>query len=238
MTKKNIDESSYKIKTFRSIEEIEKIRDVWESLQHHPNADIDFYLNIVNSREEILRPHIIVLYFNGNPEAMIIGRIEELIIDIKVGYTTLFKPKVKALSIIYGGILGNIQDGMAHAFASQLIRLLNERETDVIFFSNIEMNSIIYKIANEKQLMICRDKIIVSKLHWKMAMPETIDDLYKKIKSKHRSWIRGRKRKLEKDFPGKVDLGTVGQVATVGQAHAQDGIARLAQRHVDRSVGL
>ena len=36
----------------------------------------------------------------------------------------------------------------------------------------------------------------------------------------------------------KVDLGAVGQMAAVGQAHAEDGFARLDQRHVYRRVGL
>ena len=34
-----------------------------------------------------------------------------------------------------------------------------------------------------------------------------------------------------------TDLGAVGQVAAMGQAHAQDGVARLQQRHVDRGIG-
>ncbi|MNM14001.1 hypothetical protein D3C81_242030 [compost metagenome] len=37
---------------------------------------------------------------------------------------------------------------------------------------------------------------------------------------------------------GGADLGAVGQVPAVGQAHAQQGIAGLQQRQVDRRVGL
>src|SRR5690606_4836619 len=40
------------------------------------------------------------------------------------------------------------------------------------------------------------------------------------------------------DFAGEVDLGTVGQVTAVGQAHAQHRIARITQGGVDRSIGL
>ena len=40
------------------------------------------------------------------------------------------------------------------------------------------------------------------------------------------------------DLAGKVDMGTVGQMTTVSQAHPQYGIARLAQGHIDGGVGL
>ncbi|MCY1434441.1 hypothetical protein D9M71_505020 [compost metagenome] len=37
---------------------------------------------------------------------------------------------------------------------------------------------------------------------------------------------------------GRTDLGAVGQVAAMGQAHAQQGVTGLQQREIDRSVGL
>jgi hypothetical protein len=40
------------------------------------------------------------------------------------------------------------------------------------------------------------------------------------------------------DLAGEVGLGAVGQVAAVGQAHAEHRVAGLAQRHEHRGVGL
>jgi len=40
------------------------------------------------------------------------------------------------------------------------------------------------------------------------------------------------------DLARGIDLGTVGQVAAVGQAHAQDGVTRLQQGEVHGLVGL
>ncbi|MNZ69786.1 hypothetical protein D3C78_880990 [compost metagenome] len=40
------------------------------------------------------------------------------------------------------------------------------------------------------------------------------------------------------ELAGEADLGTVGQVPAVGQAHAQYGIAGLQQGQIDRRVGL
>ena len=40
------------------------------------------------------------------------------------------------------------------------------------------------------------------------------------------------------DLAGEVDAGTMGQVPTMGQAHAQNRVARLEQRHEYGRVGL
>jgi len=40
------------------------------------------------------------------------------------------------------------------------------------------------------------------------------------------------------ELAGEVDLGAVGQVAAMGQAHAEDGVTRLQQGQIHRSVGL
>ena len=40
------------------------------------------------------------------------------------------------------------------------------------------------------------------------------------------------------DLAGKIRFGTMGQMTAGIQAHAEDGIPRLDQRHVHRRVGL
>lgn len=200
------DKSPYTIKVAKSGKEVEEIRNIWEKLQCHPNADIDFYLNIVNSREEIIRPHVIILYSGETPKAMMIGRIEERTIDLKIGYKTICKPKVLALAVIHGGILGDISPDIADALTSELIASLDQGEADIVFLSNIRVDSSIYKMAQEKPIFLCREYLIISNLHWKMSVPSAIDEFLKKLKSKHRYWMRRTKRLLEKDFEGKIAI--------------------------------
>ncbi len=40
----------------RTVPEVEAIREVWKNWDWSPNADIDFYLHILRSRREVLRP--------------------------------------------------------------------------------------------------------------------------------------------------------------------------------------
>src|SRR5260370_32663251 len=85
----------------RSIEEIEKVRQVWTSFKCHPNSHIDFYLRVVKSLPGILRPHVLVLHRNGKPEAMLIGRLEQKNVVFRIVYKSLYKIRDRSLTFIY-----------------------------------------------------------------------------------------------------------------------------------------
>ncbi len=90
----------YTIQILRSIKEIEKIKSFWEENQNHPNVDIDLFMNIVNSRKNIVCPYVILILLQMKPEAMMVGIIEKKRINVSISYKTLIGPKLRILTII------------------------------------------------------------------------------------------------------------------------------------------
>lgn len=88
------------VRVFRSLSEVEEIRSVWTLWNDHPNSDIDFYVLLTQLRLEIVRPHIIVLYRDERPQAMLIGRVLEQRLKFKIGYQTVLKPKARVLNFV------------------------------------------------------------------------------------------------------------------------------------------
>jgi len=223
----NNNSHSYTIKVARSIEEVEQYRDSWESMQWHPNADIDFYITIVNKRQEIIRPHVIVLYNDNNPEAMVIGRIEEKRIDIKIGYKVFYRPKLRSLTIVYGGILGNQSAFHVNVIITELLDTVKRGDADIIFFSNLPLDSEMYRLAKSKPGFFSRDHISQSNLHWKMTLPGSIDAFLQSMKRKHRYWLNRLPRVLEKEYPGKVAYKEFHNKADIDKLCSEaDNIAR------------
>ena len=72
-----VGEDKIDIRVTRSISEVEALREPWMRRPGHRDSDIDFYLMIVQSYPEVSRPHVIALYCNDRPEAILIGRMEE-----------------------------------------------------------------------------------------------------------------------------------------------------------------
>lgn len=79
------------LRLLRSVPEIEQIRDIWAAWQCHPNSDVDFFLAVIQSRPNVLRPHVVLACRDGVPEAMLVARLEANTVPINFGYKTLFK---------------------------------------------------------------------------------------------------------------------------------------------------
>ncbi len=202
-----IDESvvrKYEVNVAKSIKEVEGLRNIWEKMECHPNVDIDYYLTIVDSLDNILRPHVVVFSKNGQPEAMAVGRLERRYVGITIGYKTIVKFKVPCLTILYGGLLGAWSDGVSHMLVAQLMDSLKRNEADVVFLNLLRSDTELYELAKTKPGFICSDHVTERNLHWKMTLENGIEGFLERMTSKHRYWLRRLPRVLEKEFPNKV----------------------------------
>jgi hypothetical protein len=195
----------YEVKVAKSVEEVEALRPVWERMQWHPNADIDFYLTILDTRPEIIRPHVLLLSSDGQPESMLIGRIEETRVDFKIGYKTIYSPKIRLLTCIYGGFLGSQSYPGAQVLVEELMNSLKQRDVDAVFLGHLRFEHHIYNLMRTKAPFMCRDYISFENMHWQMSLPDRIDDFFKKMSRGRRHEIRRYPKVLEKTFPGQVN---------------------------------
>ncbi len=198
----------YSITIAKSVLEVEELRQSWEAMQWHPNADIDFYLTVLSCRAETLRPYVISISQNGNPRAMAIGRMESTRLRFDLGYRTLCESPARVLMIIYGGLLGEESAEASKTLLSEIIKSLRRREADAVMFNSLPLNSPMYQLAKKTPGFFSRDHIEDLNLHWKMELPSGIGDFLKKMSSKHRYWLRRLEKTLEKDFPGQIVFKT------------------------------
>ena len=96
---------NFEIITARSLDEVNSIHSIWREMQNNEpypviNADIDRYLSVLEASNDDVKPYIILLRHNGQPATMIIGRIARQPLKLKLGYKTLFNPKLKSLIVI------------------------------------------------------------------------------------------------------------------------------------------
>jgi len=197
--------SQYTFRILKSQREIEEIRGFWENIAYHPNTDIDHYLTVINSMDNIISPYIILFSINGQPEALAVGRLEKKAMEIVLGYKTLFKIKTTCLTILYSGLLGNWSKELYNVLVKELMNALRSRVADIAWFNLLQMESELYSVARQLPNLFCRDHIIAKKPHWKMTLPDTFDQFMKKMTAKHRYWINRLPRVLEKDYPDKVE---------------------------------
>lgn len=194
------------IMTVTSFEEIEAIRPIWEQMQRDeprpvPNADIDRYLSVVKTSGEDVRPHITVMKCNGRPAAIMIGRIEQRRVDLKLGYMTLYSPMLRCLSIVYGGIIGQPSAKLSEVLIGELMKKLRSREIDVLYFNRLKIETAFYQFVRKMPALLTRDYFPKVEDHWRMSIPEDIDQFYSARKRGHRYKLRKCIRRFEEEFP-------------------------------------
>jgi len=196
----------WEIKVATSIEEIESIRPIWEQMQRDephsaPDADIERYLSVIKSNTDDVQPYVILIERNGQPEAMLIGRIEKHQLKLKLGYKVLFKMNLRYLSIVYRGILGQPEGDLCSLLVCEMMKRLRSREVDVLYFNRLKTETAFYRCVRKTPGLLTRDHFPKIEDHWRMSVPENIDQFYSARKRGHRYKLRKSIRRFEEEFP-------------------------------------
>lgn len=207
----------------RNLEEIEAIRHTWEKLhseESYPriNADIDRYLTTLKASDRPIEPYIIVLKENGLPATMLIGMVDKYYIKCTVGRRTLFKPQLRRLSVVYGGIIGNQSEQTSRVLFGELMKELHGGHVDVVYFHCLETGTPVYRVACKMPGLLSRCHLPKIEVHWRMTLPEDIGSFYKGLSGKHASNLRRFITKLEKEYPNKVQVVTYRDLAELDTA--------------------
>jgi Acetyltransferase (GNAT) domain len=187
---------SVQIRVARNFAEVESLRDVWSKWPGHRDSEIDFYSMIVRSYPEVLRPHVIALYRNGQPEAILIGRLEEKKLAFKVGYLTLFRPKARCLDFVYDGLRGNASAENTEILIREAMNCLRSGEADLALLEFVPIDSVLYQYSKTLPGFLSRDTSPAHTRHQSLKLPPSIDELYKRMSSKRRSEIRRKAKKF------------------------------------------
>lgn len=183
------------------MEQVEALRGSWKEIQWHPNADIDFYSTLIAARKSVFSPYVIALKHNGVLKTIFVGRIENTCLDCKFGYKTIFRPRLKAINISYGGILGDASRENCSIVVSEIMKRLSDGEAEAVCLSHLNVNSDIYAVARTVPNALCRDPSVKPSLHWGLSVPASMEEYFNSIDYKFRKNLRRSQRNLIKFYP-------------------------------------
>ncbi len=178
------------LRLLRSVPEIEQIRDIWAAWQCHPNSDVDFFLAVIQSRPNVLRPHVVLACRDGVPEAMLVARLEANTVPINFGYKTLFKLPVRNMTVIYSGLLGKESEEVALALCQAIEESAAEAGADLVDFSPLKTDSLLAQIARRKESLLGHDFFPRFNEHWGMRLPDSYEVFFKGLSSNTRHNLR------------------------------------------------
>lgn len=205
--------SNLEFVTLNTCEEIESIRPVWEKMQAEEpysvlNSDIDRFLSVIEASDGSVQPYIILIKENDQPAAMAIGRVEKHPVELKLGYKTLLRPKLRCLTIEHGGILGQPKEELCFFLMGKLIEMLRQCEVDIVYFNHLITDSCVYKLSRKIPGVLSRGYFPKIDPHWKIVIPKNMDEFLEACSKNRRRHIKRYIRKIEDQYPGRVKIVT------------------------------
>lgn len=198
--------NSLTVRILRTVPELEEFRKVWTLWCDDPNADMDYYLAITRGRSDCVRPHVMVVFRNGRPDCMLVGWLECCRVKLKVGYTTLFEPRISQLFFVQGGFFGNTSVENSRLLARELRRCLQSGDADTAEFARLTKSSNFYKIAELEFSFLERGHFMPLHEHRWLELPGSFKDFLQGLPRKHRHELRRHERKLADDLSGRTHI--------------------------------
>jgi hypothetical protein len=226
----------FHVRVIRDLSGVEEIRPVWTSWHQHPNSDIDFYQTVIRSMPGVLRPHILVLYQGGVPQAMLIGRLEHTRMNLRIGYLNLFKARARSITFIYQGFLGETSPRNAELLLAEIIHSLNTKEADAAFLSNVSLDSPLYGLGRKLPGFLERDHALTANMHRSMPLPGSAEEVYRGLSGKVRKNLKWQAKKLVNDFSGTARIRTFRETAELEEMIRD--IEQVAKKTYQRGLAV
>jgi CelD/BcsL family acetyltransferase involved in cellulose biosynthesis len=195
-----------KLRVIRSTSEFASIREAWLRLQGDQiYADPD-YLEASELDPAVVRPHVVVLERDGDPEAMLVARIEELRLRSRLGYRTVHAPRVRSITVRYAGILGDVDEHVFREMLASVRASLTNGEADIAIFQYLPIDSPFYRIAATEPPWLARQHFGSSDVHWELELPASVEDVLRLSSSNTRKKLKGHMRRLEQMYEGRLAI--------------------------------
>lgn len=186
--------------------QVRELRDEWQSFPVDPNGDLDFYLTVVDSHKEIVRPHVVVLREAGQAKSLVLGRIEEKPLAVPLGYKKLSTRPVRFLMLIHGGVLGEDSEQAASLIVDSIQETLRTGEADIAWFYGLDSGSALYRAAKQAGSLFTSDYFPSQLRRWRGRLPGSYEELLRQLSANTRHNLKRYSKRLQQAFTGQLEV--------------------------------
>ncbi len=197
-----------RIEVARTLPEVEALREEWlplleSSITTHP----DYYRAVVETEPQVRGPYVLALRRGGRLEAMLLGRFEEVPLPCKLGYRTFYAPRMRSITIVYEGYLGNVDEN-APLLVETLRSALDRGDADVLLFRHLRVDHPLYRASTNGVGFLSRQHLMRRTICWERTLPGTYAEFLSSLSKSTRTGVTRYMKKLERDYDGRLRLRT------------------------------
>ena len=229
-------EGSESITVARTLDEVEALRPAWQELSFdRVDADLDFYLSVIAARPHAVRPHVVVLRAGGGVEAMAVARVEDIPLTSSIGYRPVYRPTVRSITLVHGGVAGAGSARTAGALVSALRGALAQGEADVLLLPALRAGLPVHGAAATQPAGLLRERSGAN-VHWRLRLPSSLDEFLRTKPGKSRERIRRTAKRLRKDHGDGLSVEILREPADAERLFRD--LDRVAAKTYQRGLGV
>jgi hypothetical protein len=203
----------------RTYEEVEALRPAWELLQNdYLTSDVDFFLTYCRHTPNVVRPHAVLLEEDGAPAGLVVSRLEDIRMPAKLAHKVVLNPGFRALTVVYGGLLGGGDRALAGRLLAALRASLADEPVDLVRVRMLPVGSPQHAAASDEAPFLRRQRFATRMPHWRSELPGSLDDFLARRSRRRRETVRRYSRRLERTY------GDDARVEIVKDAQGLDGL--------------
>ena len=187
-----------------SSEELERLRPLWEQLEWTDvDAQLDFFLATLATRDDLLRPHAIALTCGGEALGMLLARIEHVRILPGTRPLHLLNPAATAV-VVPGGMVGSHEACVAMTRA--LFALTRRGRVRAVCFRGVRPDGPERAALRAAIPAALRAPALRTEARWFIDLPIGYEDYFASLSRNLRRARRREATALERTFAGRLEL--------------------------------
>jgi len=203
----------------------------WRRLDPVP----DYALAVVRSRPEVVGPHVELLLSPAGERIAFVGRLEDVPLTVAVGYRTLYRPVLRAITLVHGGVDGADSPAAAAMLVERLRGALAAGEADVVSLPAIPVGSHLHAAATAVPWAL-RNHLARPSTHWALRLPDSYDEFLRSRSKKTRENVRVYRNRLHRDHGDDLSLRVYREPAELGEFLA--AAETVAVKTYQRGLGV
>ena len=225
-----------RVPILRAQAELDSIHDAWSRLSEHPHSHPDFFRAVVETSPNIRHPFVLVIERGGEITSMLIGRLDDFQLDVRIGYAKLPRPRVRALVFIYGGLLGNPSADDCALMVDAVNKALAKGEASLAMFNHLRTDSPLYPLLATRPSSLVRDHSPSLATHRRVTTCEGTEEFWKRLPYKSRGNLRWNVKSFLKPFDGKFTIDCFTEPSQVDEM--VEKTETVAAKTYQRSLGV
>lgn len=180
---------------------MEALRPAWAELQNDcVTSDIDFVLTYCRHTPNVVRPHAVLLEEDGAPAGLVVSRLEDIRVPVKLAHKTVLSSRFRALTVVYGGLLGASDRALSGRLLAALRASLADEPVDLIRVRMLPVGSPQHAAAAGQAPFFRRQRFATRTPHWRSELSGSLEDFLGRRSRRRRETVRRYTRRLERTY--------------------------------------